>query len=571
MLRLGAAGKPAPAGRADPRTPAERTAREAWVVPLVERPRRPDRCPPLAAAATGRTPSSSTAGVDARAGRRRRRTAVEMAGRLIWPPRRWTPARSLRREHQRQAANQVSIGNCVTSLRLLSALDWSDVLREAPACVEAVLREDPAGVYAGQDFATRDRYRQAVEKLSRGSRVRRGGGGRAVAVWPRRAARRGRSRRATTSATTSSATAARRWRPRCAIGPSLRDRLLDAVLSPPAARLLRRRSRPSLARPGRGCSPSSARGRATRRGCSALVAAGRCCCRPATSRSAWSITGRAGCCRRASCPSCDFKDGIPADCATFVVMPTHADAARQRGAPCWSVWRSIISANPDPQLRFALLTDFADAPAEHMPEDDELPARGPGRRTRPQRALRRRRARTASSSSTAAASGTRPGLLDGLGAQARQAVGVQPPAPRRPRHQLHRPSAATSSQLPHIRYVITLDADTQLPRDAARRLIATLAHPLNRPRFDPARAASSPATASSAARQPDADRRPQVAVRPHLRRLGRHRPLHHRRLRRLQDLFGDGTFTGKGIYDVDAFEAGRRPAPSPTTTSSATT
>src|SRR6516165_3244324 len=43
------------------------------------------------------------------------------------------------------------------------------------------------------------------------------------------------------------------------------------------------------------------------------------------------------------------------------------------------------------------------------------------------------------------------------------------------------------SQLPRIRFVITLDADTKLPREAARRLIATLAHPLNRPRFDAAK------------------------------------------------------------------------------------
>jgi cyclic beta-1,2-glucan synthetase len=41
--------------------------------------------------------------------------------------------------------------------------------------------------------------------------------------------------------------------------------------------------------------------------------------------------------------------------------------------------------------------------------------------------------------------------------------------------------------LPAIKYVITLDTDTQLPRDAARQLVGTMAHPLNRPEFDPAR------------------------------------------------------------------------------------
>jgi cyclic beta-1,2-glucan synthetase len=75
----------------------------------------------------------------------------------------------LRREHQRQAVNQVSVGNCVTSLRLLSALDWN-VFFETTSLVEAVLRNDPAGAYPRQDFPTRDLYRRAVERFARGSR-----------------------------------------------------------------------------------------------------------------------------------------------------------------------------------------------------------------------------------------------------------------------------------------------------------------------------------------------------------------------------------------------------------------
>src|SRR5262249_40279248 len=67
-----------------------------------------------------------------------------------------------------QAVNQVSVGNCMTSLRLLSALDWN-VFFERTNLVEPMLRQDPAGAYAKQDFATRDRYRQIVEKLARGT------------------------------------------------------------------------------------------------------------------------------------------------------------------------------------------------------------------------------------------------------------------------------------------------------------------------------------------------------------------------------------------------------------------
>src|SRR5262249_29069623 len=52
-----------------------------------------------------------------------------------------TPTEVVRREHRRQAANQVSVGNCVTSLRLLSALDWA-VFFDRTSLVEAELRQD---------------------------------------------------------------------------------------------------------------------------------------------------------------------------------------------------------------------------------------------------------------------------------------------------------------------------------------------------------------------------------------------------------------------------------------------
>ncbi len=68
----------------------------------------------------------------------------------------------------RQIKDQVTIGNAFTSLRRLALLDWKHSF-EHLSRVEQALRRDPAGVYAGMDFATRDRYRRAVEDLCRGS------------------------------------------------------------------------------------------------------------------------------------------------------------------------------------------------------------------------------------------------------------------------------------------------------------------------------------------------------------------------------------------------------------------
>jgi cyclic beta-1,2-glucan synthetase len=72
---------------------------------------------------------------------------------------------AVRAEHQRLAMNHVSMGNSVTSLRLCSTLDWNDYV-ESASLVEQILRRDPPGVYARMDFASRDRYRHAVEALA---------------------------------------------------------------------------------------------------------------------------------------------------------------------------------------------------------------------------------------------------------------------------------------------------------------------------------------------------------------------------------------------------------------------
>ena len=69
-------------------------------------------------------------------------------------------------ELQTQAARQVSIGNAITSLRMISAIDWNEIF-ESLSYVEEILRRDPAGIYNQMDFESRDHYRHVVEKISR--------------------------------------------------------------------------------------------------------------------------------------------------------------------------------------------------------------------------------------------------------------------------------------------------------------------------------------------------------------------------------------------------------------------
>ena len=386
----------------------------------------------------------------------------------------------LARERQRQAANQVSIGNCVTTLRVLSALDWAAFF-ERTSRVEAELRQDPAGVYARQDFPTRDRYRREVEKLSRGSRydeleVAR----QAVGMAARRADSEP---------------------PANHVGYYLIDEGRTEL-----ERLLRYRSKPRdafrtfvLNRPrlvyfgglavvvavAVGALASYAAASASGTVAVVLAVAAVLAALPPAGDIAVSLVNSwlTSFLPPRVLPKLRFKEGIPADCATFVVMPTLL-ARPQSAAGLLEQLEIHYLANPDPRLRFALLTDFADAPAEHMPEDDAIVRAA----LDGVRALNERYADggpDASSSSTAAAWNPAQGCWMGW-ERKRGKLSEFNRLLRGARDTSYTVRAATVDRLPRIRYVITLDADTQLPHDAARRLVGTLAHPLNRPRFDPA-------------------------------------------------------------------------------------
>ena len=211
-------------------------------------------------------------------------------------------------------------------------------------------------------------------------------------------------------------------------------------------------------------------------------------------------------------------------------------------------------ANRDENLHFGLLTDFRDAPQETMPEDElllrlarqsieELNKKYPGaagdtfflfhrpRRWNPQERMwmgyERKRGKLADLNSL---------LRGGSGERFSLIVGE---------------TAVLSS----VKYVITLDTDTQLPRDSAWQLVGAMAHPLNRARYDKDRQR---VTEGYGILQP------RVAVslpgmnRSRYARLCGGEPGIDPYTRAVsdvyQDVFGEGSFIGKGIYDVDAFE-----------------
>ena len=113
--------------------------------------------------------------------------------------------------------------------------------------------------------------------------------------------------------------------------------------------------------------------------------------------------------------------------------------------------------------------------------------------------------------------------------------------------------AGDMSRLPFIRYVLTLDSDTELPRGSAQRLIGAMAHPLNRPLIDPE---LNIVTEGYGILQPRVGISVRSSTRSRLASIYSGQTgfdIYSRAVSDVyQDLYGEGIFTGKGIYDIDA-------------------
>jgi cyclic beta-1,2-glucan synthetase len=472
----------------------------------------------------------------------------------------------LAREQRLRAANQVSIGNCVASLRLLSALDWTAFF-ERVSIVEAILRRDPAGIYEKQDVSTRDRYRRVVEKMARGSKL----GEPEIAERARSiaAARHAEEAHGNELGNGQASRALHDIQPdehvgyylvgegrtqfESAIGyrPCLGDRWQNFLRTHPQSSYFGGVGLLTLALLS-AIVFWIAHAHVLSTMLLLLLAA--IWLVPASELALGLIHGLVThSLFPRVLPKLFFRDGIPPNCATFVVIPCML-ARRESAAVLLERLEIHFLSNPDPQLWFALLTDFSDAPNEHMPDDESFLADAAGRikalneRHCGQGPTRfflchRRRQWNPSQNCWMGWERKRGKLLEFN----RLLRGDQ-------KTSFSAPTGDWAS-LPFIRYVITLDADTQLPRETARRLIAALAHPLNQPRVsrDEKRV-----TSGYAILQPRIGMSLAGAEKSwfaHLFSLSAGVDPYAVAISDVyQDLFGKGSFTGKGIYDIDAFE-----------------
>jgi cyclic beta-1,2-glucan synthetase len=217
-------------------------------------------------------------------------------------------------------------------------------------------------------------------------------------------------------------------------------------------------------------------------------------------------------------------------------------------------------SNPDPQLTYALLTDFRDAPAQDMPDDAGLLALARAGIEN----LNKKYADTAlfylfhRQRQWNPSEGVWMGWERKRGKLAdfnRLLLNLRADSPAALRDTAYTTQVGDVSVLAEVKYVITLDADTSLPQGSANRLIATLAHPLNHAEFAPD---GRSVIAGYTVLQPRVDIKPTSANRsPFSQNFAMNTgfDLYSFAVSDVyQDLFGEGSYVGKGIYDVAAFE-----------------
>jgi cyclic beta-1,2-glucan synthetase len=470
-------------------------------------------------------------------------------------------------EQRRQAADSISVGNVITSLRFLANLDWRDCFEQL-SLVDQILSQDPAGVYRSMDFATRDRYRTQVERLARGSKVSE------ITV----------ANKAVKSAADDNLERVRR------AAPTHGEREHEALIYRPSGHVgyyLTDDGRANLAEAlGYRRTIFSRFRRWVRQNPEkwyfASMGVGTVAAQWAIARFAREIGGFLPWPLRilALLPASEvavqvvnysvtrlipprplakmeFKEGVPARWKTVVAIPMLLGSVADATESAHQLQLHFLS-NPDNNLRFALLADYTDASAPHMPEDGE-------------------RFRTARDAIDAL--NVRHGQINGedrfylflrdrkwsetenrwMGAERKRGKleefnsyllgrcsGIA--------EELH-PVAGIPDGLRDTRFVVTLDADTQLPYGAAIRLIETLAHPLNRPLLDNKTGLVSRGYTII---QPRVDTMLPSAMATRFSRLftdaSGSDPYTHVVSDVYQDAFGEGSYHGKGIYDLEMFE-----------------
>ncbi len=433
-----------------------------------------------------------------------------------------------------------AVKKSVLGLRAVGLVSWKDLFEDV-SIVDGILREDPADVYARMDFPSRDMYRHAIEGLARTSGREEGEVARRVVETAGVAPEGSLARHVGYHLIDNGASAFRRI---LGCRTSWRARIRQSILDHPEFYYLGGIELATFIVIALLLSQLSA--------LEPQLIAFLLLFLPATGAAVSLINQKVTLLLPPRRPArLDFSSGIPADSATMIVVPTLMLSPAFVSKLLEDLEVRFL-ANRDYNFSFALLTDFPDA-SEPAPDDRdlvELCAEG----------IRRLNSRYSHYGRDFFYLFHRerewnPKQFSFMGWERKRGKLIHFNNLLCGESDDFQVKVGDLSVLPHIRYVLTLDTDTQLPMDSARKMVATIAHPLNRPVVDPV---------TRIVRRGYGILQPRVGISVHS--AGR------TRLARIysgqtgidlyttavsdvyQDLFGEGIYTGKGLYDVKVFQ-----------------
>lgn len=461
-------------------------------------------------------------------------------------------------EHQVQAARKVSIGNSIVSLKSISTMDWMEIF-ESLSQVERILRQDPSGVYGLMDFESRDYYRRVVEKMAKRCRVSET----LIALKAVECAS-----EALESAN-SKPEGAKTENPECHVGYYLigkgrkkleqkigrRDRNLDTYV-------VDTRKRASCFFLGAIALITLlitvpfvyyAADKENYIGLAVILAAVVTLI-PASDIAIaiinFIVTHMF---EPAVLPKLELKDGVPEEFSTMVIVPTLLPNEK-RVAELLRQMETNYLANKEKNIYFALVGDFKDAESEELPEDSKIVNAALS-------GVRELNEKYAKEGKTLFFFFHRHRQLNSvqgrwMGWERKRGAIIE-------LNDLLRGSEKTSysimscdvKEIPHVKYVITLDADTLMPIGSAKKLIGAIAHPMNRAIVDKE---TGVVVEGYGLLQPRIDINITSANSTMYSKIfagqGGIDPYTTAVSDVYQDLFREGIFTGKGIYELDVFQ-----------------
>ncbi len=452
-------------------------------------------------------------------------------------------------ENSKQAADQLSMSNSINSLRFLAKMDWREFV-ELSSIVEQTLHQDIDGIYGQMDFYTRDNYRHAIEKIAKHGSISEFEVAKLALEQARQSAQtnpqdKRRSHVGFYLLGEGLKTTEKLSKVKRSAFQNINKFFCDHVRSSYVIMVLLSALAIAIGLTLKVYNDDVPRPLFIAVAILAALAASHL----AIALVNWGATLLV---RPKPLPKLDFSSGIPALYRTLVVVPTII-GNKQQAQKIVDDLEVRYLGNRDPNLLFALLTDFKDAAQESLPEDEEVlntvlqriqllnkkykhPEHEPfflfhrPRRWNAQEkkwmGYERKRGKLTE-------------LNDVLRGNGRDRFSI---------------ITGSDHVLTSTKYVITLDTDTQLPRDAGARLAGLMAHPLNQPYYNPKKRRVTEGYGII---------QPRIAISLHGAKFSRYTRMHendsgidpYTRITSdvYQDIFEEGSFIGKGIYDVDAF------------------